>query len=64
MLRKIRGLDLIAREAHYHNHSRHNWTRMASSSPTFKLSEVSQILDANTHASSLYWLLKWSKDLQ
>ena len=52
MLRKIRGLDLIAREAHYHNHCRRNYTRMTSRYPTFKTSEASQILDAHTHAFS------------
>ena len=52
MLRKIRGLDLIAREAHYHNHCRRNYTRMTSRKPTFKTSEASQLLDAHTHTFS------------
>ena len=52
MLRKKCGLDLIAREAHYHNHSRRNYTRMTSRNPTFKTSEASEILDAHTHVFS------------
>ena len=50
MLCKIRGMDLIAREAHYHNHCRRNYTRMDCRNPTFKTSETSQILDAHTEA--------------
>ena len=52
MLRKILGMDLIAREAHYHNHCRRNYTRMDSRNPTIKTSETSKLFDAHTEAFS------------
>ncbi|MES9950704.1 MAG: hypothetical protein ABW118_17235 [Candidatus Thiodiazotropha sp.] len=50
MLCKILGMDLIAREAHYHNHCRRNYTRMDCRNPTFKTSEASKMLDAHAEA--------------
>ena len=50
MLHKIRDQDLVAREAHYHNHCRRKYTREDSRHSTLKESEASKAYDAHNEA--------------
>ena len=53
MLHKIRDQDLVAREAHYHNHCRRKYTREDSWHSTLKESEALKAYDAHNEAQKV-----------
>ena len=53
MLRKILCMDLVAREAWYHNHCRRNYTRKDNRHPILTESEASKMLDSETFTTNI-----------